>query len=84
MKLPPRETTAESDLTIPFQQSALKSTADQDPFFQHLKIRFIKPAEDAAALQVQMLALHPMNACPSPHTGVSAQTLQLVSNSRIL
>ena len=52
MKLPPREATAESDLTIPFQQSASKSTADQDPLFQHLKIRFIKPAEDAAIIQV--------------------------------
>lgn len=52
MKLPPRETTAESDLTIPFQQSASKSTADQDPFFLLLKLRFLKPVEDSATPQV--------------------------------
>lgn len=57
MKLPPRETTAESDLTIPFQQSASKSTADQDPLFQHLKIRFIKAAEDAPQVWKVMLYL---------------------------
>ena len=45
MRLPPREPTAEGDLTIPFQQSALKSTADQDPFFQHLKIRYAKASD---------------------------------------
>ncbi|KAL3153823.1 Gamma-tubulin complex component 4, variant 2 [Trebouxia sp. C0010 RCD-2024] len=47
MRLPPREATAEGDLTIPFQQSALKSTADQDPFFQHLKIRYVKAVDTA-------------------------------------
>ena len=55
MKLPPRETTAESDLTIPFQQSASKSSADQDPFFPLLMLRFRKPAEDSATLQVSIL-----------------------------
>ena len=52
MRLPPREATAEGDLTIPFQQSALKSTADQDPFFQHLKIRYVKAADTADHPQV--------------------------------
>lgn len=55
MKLPPRETTAESDLTIPFQQSASKSTADQDPLFQHLKIRFNKTAEDPSQVEAVTL-----------------------------
>ena len=58
MKLPPREATVEGDLTIPFQQSALKSTADQDPFFQHLKIRYIKAADTADQSQVHCIALH--------------------------
>lgn len=58
MKLPPREATAEGDLTIPFQQSALKSTADQDPFFQHLKIRYVKPADNADQSQVQCFVCH--------------------------
>ena len=58
MKLPPREATAEGDLTIPFQQSALKSTADQDPFFQHLKIRYVKAADTADQSQVHCTALH--------------------------
>jgi len=52
MRLPPRDATAEGDLTIPFQQSALKSTADQDPFFQHLKIRYVKAADSSEAAQV--------------------------------
>ena len=52
MRLPPREATAEGDLTIPFQQSALKSTADQDPFFQHLKIRYVKAVDAADQSQV--------------------------------
>ncbi|KAL0056051.1 hypothetical protein WJX82_007204 [Trebouxia sp. C0006] len=51
MRLPPRDATAEGDLTIPFQQSALKSTADQDPFFQHLKIRYVKAADSSEAAQ---------------------------------
>ena len=52
MRLPPREATAEGDLSVPFQQSALKSTADQDPFFQHLKIRYVKASDAADQLQV--------------------------------
>lgn len=58
MKLPPREATAEGDLTIPFQQSALKSTADQDPLFQHLKIRYVRAADTADQSQVNCIALH--------------------------
>lgn len=52
MRLPPRDATAEGDLTIPFQQSALKSTADQDPFFQHLKIRYVKASDSSDSAQV--------------------------------
>ena len=52
MRLPPRDATAEGDLTIPFQQSALKSTADHDSFFQHLKIRYIKASDTADPAQV--------------------------------
>lgn len=48
MRLPPREATAEGDLTVPFQQSALKSTADQDPLFQHVKIRYVKQTDPPA------------------------------------
>ena len=48
MRLPPREATAEGDLTMPFQQSALKSTADQDPLFQHIKIRYVKTTDPPA------------------------------------
>lgn len=55
MRLPPREATAEGDLTIPFQQSALKSTADQDPFFQHLKIRYVKAVDTADHPQVRCI-----------------------------
>ena len=54
MRLPPRDATAEGDLTIPFQQSALKSTAEQDPFFQHLKIRYVKAADSSEAAQVDL------------------------------
>jgi len=57
MRLPPRDATAEGDLTIPFQQSALKSTADQDPFFQHLKIRYVKAADSSEAAQVHCSTL---------------------------
>lgn len=57
MRLPPRDATAEGDLTIPFQQSALKSTADQDPFFQHLKIRYVKATDSSEAAQVDLLHL---------------------------
>lgn len=53
MRLPPREATAEGDLAGPFQQSALKSTADQDPFFQHLKIRYVKAVDTADPPQGQ-------------------------------
>ena len=55
MRLPPRDATAEGDLTIPFQQSALKSTADQDPFFHHLKIRYLKAADNCGPAQVPPL-----------------------------
>lgn len=57
MRLPPREATAEGDLTIPFQQSALKSTADQDPFFQHLKIHYTKAIDAVDQSQVSCFAL---------------------------
>ena len=59
MKLPPREATAEGDLTIPFQQSAFRSTADQDPFFQHLKIRYVKAdTVDQSQVHCICIALH--------------------------
>ncbi|KAK9803977.1 hypothetical protein WJX72_009639 [[Myrmecia] bisecta] len=43
MRLPPRLATAESDVAIPFQQSALKSTAEHDLLFPNVKIRFQAP-----------------------------------------
>lgn len=57
MRLPPREATAEGDLAGPFQQSALKSTADQDPFFQHLKIRYVKAVDTADPPQVHYISV---------------------------
>ena len=55
MKLPPREATAEGDLTVPFQQSALKSTADQDPLFHHVKIRYVKQTDPPAQVAAHLM-----------------------------
>jgi gamma-tubulin complex component 4 len=38
MRLPPRPS-SEADLNIPFQQSALRSSAGVDPHFDHIKVR---------------------------------------------
>ncbi|CAD7697778.1 unnamed protein product [Ostreobium quekettii] len=42
MNLPPREATAEADINVPFQQSALKSTAQHDKFFQLIRLQWRK------------------------------------------
>ena len=83
MKLPPREATAEGDLTIPFQQSALKSTADQDPFFQHLKIRYVKAADTADLSQVHCIVCHCCCLCKSrPGLAYSNQAKTTLTSSR--
>ena len=40
MALPPRPATADADINIPFQQSALKSSAQHDRTFSRFRIRW--------------------------------------------
>lgn len=40
MGLPPRDDTAEADINVPFLQSALKSTAQHDKFFNLVKLKW--------------------------------------------
>ncbi|XP_078445446.1 GAMMA-TUBULIN COMPLEX PROTEIN 4 isoform X2 [Wolffia australiana] len=39
MKLPPRQSTAEADLMVPFQLAALKTISDEDKYFSRVSIR---------------------------------------------
>ncbi|KAI4319395.1 hypothetical protein MLD38_032995 [Melastoma candidum] len=39
MRLPPRQSTAEADLTVPFQLAALKTTCDEDKYFSKVSLR---------------------------------------------
>jgi len=48
MQLPPRLGTVESDLERQFQQAASNSSAEGDPFFPNVKMRFANPASGAA------------------------------------
>ena len=45
MALPPRPSTAEEDVSLPFQQAALLSGVDQDPVFAHLTPSILPPEE---------------------------------------
>eukprot|EP00798_Chlamydomonas_sp_ICE-L_P000174 gene174-1698_t len=55
MASPPRPATASSDVDIPFQQSALRSTAQHDRLFQHFRLRWsdkdlqVKSSNDASS-----------------------------------
>lgn len=49
MQLPPRLGTVESDLERQFQQAAGNSSAEGDPFFPNVKMRFANPSSGAAA-----------------------------------
>ncbi len=40
LALPPKPTTAEADIAIPFIQAASKVGADHDPLFQHVRLTF--------------------------------------------
>lgn len=42
MSLPPRDTTAEADITVPFLQSSLKSNAQHDKLFQAVRLKWSK------------------------------------------
>ncbi|KAG9443817.1 hypothetical protein H6P81_015157 [Aristolochia fimbriata] len=39
MRLPPRQSTAEADLMVPFQLAAIKTVADEDKYFHRLSLR---------------------------------------------
>ncbi|MQM00369.1 hypothetical protein Taro_033104 [Colocasia esculenta] len=41
MRLPPRHSTAEADLMIPFQLAALKTVGDEDKYFSRVSIRSV-------------------------------------------
>lgn len=47
LSLPVVRATAEANVSIPFQQSAAKSSAEGDPLFSRLRIRF--PADPPAS-----------------------------------
>ncbi|XP_068658448.1 gamma-tubulin complex component 4 isoform X2 [Aristolochia californica] len=39
LRLPPRQSTAEADLMVPFQLAAIKTVADEDKYFHRLSLR---------------------------------------------
>ncbi|KAF9612198.1 hypothetical protein IFM89_038611, partial [Coptis chinensis] len=40
MRLPPCQSTAESDLMVPFQLAAIKTISDEDKYFSRVSLRF--------------------------------------------
>ncbi|XP_042476737.1 gamma-tubulin complex component 4 homolog isoform X2 [Macadamia integrifolia] len=40
MRLPPRQSTAEADLMVPFQLAAIKTIADEDKYFSRVSLRY--------------------------------------------
>ncbi|KAJ8444031.1 hypothetical protein Cgig2_020877 [Carnegiea gigantea] len=51
MRLPPRQTTAEADLMVPFQLAAVKTISDEDKYFSRVSLRIpsagvaVKPSQ---------------------------------------
>lgn len=48
LQLPPRLRTVDSELNRQFQQAALNSSAESDPFFSNVSIRFVTPSPSLA------------------------------------
>lgn len=53
MRLPPRPSTAEADLKVPFQQAAIKTIGDDDKYFSRVSLRM--PSLGAMPLQGEIL-----------------------------
>ena len=78
MALPPRPSTAEEDVALPFQQAALMSGVDQDPLFSHITPSILPPEEalplsERNSNQVCMLLL-----C-NPANGLNQKQGQILS-----
>jgi gamma-tubulin complex component 4 len=41
MRLPPRQSTGESDLMVPFQLAATKTIAEEDKYFSRVSLRLV-------------------------------------------
>lgn len=48
MRSPPRLSTAEADLKVPFQQAALKTIGDDDKYFNRVSLRMPNPASGSS------------------------------------
>ncbi|XP_052172126.1 gamma-tubulin complex component 4 [Diospyros lotus] len=55
MRLPPRQSTAEADLMVPFQLAALKTIGDEDKYFSRVSLRMLSLGISVKSSQMDLL-----------------------------
>ncbi|CAI9117266.1 OLC1v1018621C2 [Oldenlandia corymbosa var. corymbosa] len=55
MRLPPRQSTAEADLMVPFQLAALKTIGDEDEYFSRVSLRMTSFGIPVKSSQLELL-----------------------------
>lgn len=58
LQLPPRLSTVDSELNRQFQQAALNSSAESDPFFSNVSMRFNTPSPSSALQEADQVICH--------------------------
>lgn len=74
MRLPPRQSTAEADLMIPFQLAALKTIGEEDKYFTRVSLRMLSYGMKSSTSQKD---LQKPNASELPSQGKAASELTL-------
>ncbi|CAN6349755.1 unnamed protein product [Urochloa humidicola] len=74
MRLPPRQSTAEADLMIPFQLAALKTIGEEDKYFTRVSLRMLSYGMKSSTSQKD---LQKPNASELPSHGKAASELAL-------
>ncbi|CAN6340677.1 unnamed protein product [Urochloa humidicola] len=74
MRLPPRQSTAEADLMIPFQLAALKTIGEEDKYFTRVSLRMLSYGMKSSTSQKD---LQKPNASELPSQGKAASELAL-------
>nr|CAB3463979.1 unnamed protein product [Digitaria exilis] len=74
MRLPPRQSTAEADLMIPFQLAALKTIGEEDKYFTRVSLRMLSYGMKNSTSQKD---LQKPNASELPSQGKAASELTL-------